>query len=478
MMQRKFLINLVILVFINLLVKPLAIFGIDAEVQNRIGYVDYGIYFSIFNFTYLFNIILDIGITNFNIKNVAQYPKLSRRYIGKLLSLRIILFVFYTIILLTLGFFVGFKGNYFFILLLLIINQFLLSLIQFFRSYLSGMLLFVLDAFFSIFDKLLLIIICGYFLYYNKEANFTIYHFIVSQTSAYLISIFLAIAVLKKKIGFQDFKIQPNFSIAILKKSLPYALLILAMTMYTRLDAVLLERIHPNGATEAGIYAQAYRILDAFVMFTMLFNTILFPIFSNLLVNKKEIQPLLMMASKLLFSIAISIIIGSIFFAEPILHLFYTNLQPNSVVSFQILIGSFLPIAAIQVFGTLHTAAGNLRFLNYISIIGIIISASLNIILIPIYGVIGTAAVCVFTHSVIALVQIIYTKQFFHFNVAWRVLGAIVIYTLSLLGVIFVLKQLDWNIVNNLIVYVLLTVSLAMIFRLINLKEIVAILKR
>ena len=31
------------------------------------------------------------------------------------------------------------------------------------------------------------------------------------------------------------------------------------MLLYTRIDGVMLERIHPNGAYESGIYAQGFR---------------------------------------------------------------------------------------------------------------------------------------------------------------------------------------------------------------------------
>jgi len=470
-MQRKFIFNLLLLVAINLLVKPLAIFGIDAEVQNRIGYEDYGVYFSLFNFTYIFNILLDLGITNFNIKNVAQFPKLSRRYIGKLLSLRLVLFVVYALVILTIGFTIGFKGNRINILIFLIINQFLLSTILFFRSYFSGMLLFVLDAFFSVFDKVVLIFICGYFLYVNTTTDFTIYHFIFSQTAAYILSLGIALLILARKIGFQDFKIQPNFSIAIFKKALPFALLILLMTIYTRIDAVMLERLHPNGEFETGLYAQAYRILDAFVMFTMLFNTLLFPIFSTQIAKKENIQPLLKTSSKLLFALSLSVVIGCIYFANDILHLFYRDIQPTSVLTFQILIVAFLPISAIQIFGTLHTASGNLRFLNIISLIGIVISVSLNLVLIHRFGAISTAITCVVTHGVISFVQIIYTKKYFHLKVDWKTIFALLVYGILLVLLVEFAFQFNAPFVLKFVLFAVTALVLSVLLKLIHIKD-------
>ena len=67
------------MVILNLLVKPVAIFGIDATVQNRVGAEAYGIYFSLLNFSILFNILLDFGINNFTTKNIAQAPSIAAK---------------------------------------------------------------------------------------------------------------------------------------------------------------------------------------------------------------------------------------------------------------------------------------------------------------------------------------------------------------------------------------------------------------
>ena len=43
------------------------------------------------------------------------------------------------------------------------------------------------------------------------------------------------------------------------------------MILYSRTDSVILERLHPDGKTETGIYAQGFRLLDALYMFGMIF---------------------------------------------------------------------------------------------------------------------------------------------------------------------------------------------------------------
>ncbi|MEZ4982584.1 MAG: hypothetical protein R2769_13575 [Saprospiraceae bacterium] len=45
-MQREFNLNIIMLVAINLLIKPFFIFGIDRTVQNVVGTSEYGMYFT------------------------------------------------------------------------------------------------------------------------------------------------------------------------------------------------------------------------------------------------------------------------------------------------------------------------------------------------------------------------------------------------------------------------------------------------
>ena len=90
-MLKKFLKNIALVLFLNLLIKPFWILGIDRTVQNVVGVADYGFYYSIFSFSFLLNILLDFGITNFNNKNIAQNNHLLRKHLSSIIVLKLIL---------------------------------------------------------------------------------------------------------------------------------------------------------------------------------------------------------------------------------------------------------------------------------------------------------------------------------------------------------------------------------------------------
>ena len=159
-MQRKFIQNLFFILFLNLLVKPFWIIGIDVAVQNRVGAEEYGLYYPIFGFSILLNIILDFGITNYNNRNIAQHGHMLRRYFSGIFNIKLLLGVFYFVATLVFGYFIGYREEEIFLLSLLGLNQFLSSLILYLRSNIAGLHLFKTDGILSVMDRVLMIILC------------------------------------------------------------------------------------------------------------------------------------------------------------------------------------------------------------------------------------------------------------------------------------------------------------------------------
>jgi len=474
-MQKKFLTNLVLIILLNLLIKPLAIFGIDAAVQNRVGAEDYGLYFSLLNFTFLFNILLDLGINNFTTKNVAQYPEIVPKYFGKVVALRLLLFFFYVLVTLSFGMFVGYEEKAFYFLFFLIINQLFVTIIAYARSHLAGLLFFKTDAIISVLDRVLLILFCGILLFGSiTEIPFKIEWFIWIQTVCYAITCVVALIILVNKIGRPKIKFEKQFSLVILRQSLPFALLILLMMVYTRTDSVMIERLHENGSYESGVYAQGFRLLDAFFMFGMIFANLLFPIFSNMLKNKESIKSLLEMSSKMLVWGALAIAGICFFNAELILGLIYTNDVQAAIFPFQLLMITFVGMSITLVYGTLLTANGNLKFLNQISGFGLILNIIINLFLIPEYGAVGASIATLITQGIVGIAQFFYVTKIFeiHFSLI-RVIGFFTFIAIIIGG-----SLLANHFHIQLLVQLLALGALIILFKVINVKELIQLLKK
>ena len=280
-MNREFLINILFLLALNLLIKPFYIFGIDRTVQNTVGEGDYGLYATLFDFTFLFYILNDIGLQQFNSRTISQNHSLVHQYLPNLLSLKIVLAGIYLLAVFIAAVII-YPTNYYLLIFYVAINHILISLVFFLRTNISGLGMYRTDSIISALDKLLLIGVCSVLLWSSFfESNFEIVWFIWAQTLTWALTALVAFFVLRSKIKKWFLRFDFTFWKQILKQSYPFALVFLLMTIYTRVDKVMIERLLINGNIEAGIYAAGYRLLDASNMIGFLFAGLLLPMFSQ-----------------------------------------------------------------------------------------------------------------------------------------------------------------------------------------------------
>lgn len=478
-MQKKFLSNLLLIVVLNLLVKPFFILGIDAEVQNRVGEAIYGNYFSLLNFSFLLNILLDVGLTNYNAKNIAQHPHLVANHFGKILGLRFSLFILYASFTLAAGWLIGYSGHEYYLLFLLMINQFLVAIVQFSRSNFAGLHLFKTDAIISILDRLILILICSALLWTNWfGGELKIEWFVYAQTVAYGLSAIVSLMLLYTTIGRIKLKIKKVFSLYILRQSFPYALLILLMMMYSRIDAVMLERLLSNGDAAAGIYAQGFRLLDAVNMFALLFAGLLLPIFARLLKDRMALNDMTAMAFRLLFGISLIVGLTCYLFQYELIELRYPGSTHEASVTFGFLILSFIPVAITYVFGTLLTANGNLRQLNQMALGGVVLNVVLNAILIQLYGVRGAAIATLVTQGLTALIQMWVAFRIFKFKFNPRYYLSLILLGGGLLGLYYGLTSYFDERTALIFPYFLIGILLAFGLGVFKISDVKAVLQR
>jgi O-antigen/teichoic acid export membrane protein len=457
-MQKKFVTNLALLLSLNLLIKPYWILGIDRQVQKAVGTENFGIYFALFNFTFLINILLDLGITNFNNKNIAQNNHLLTKHFSSLFVLKLLLAVVYIIVTLIAGFFVGYDLRYMKLIGILGFNQFLIYLILYLRSNIAGLHFFKTDSLISILDRTIMIGICLVLLSGRviPKNEIDIMHYVYAQTIAYFITAIIAFCIVVRKAEFLKLRLTWPFTLMILKKSFPYAILVLLMTFYNRIDGVMLERLLPDplGKHQAGIYAQGYRLLDATNMIAFLFSGLLLPIFSRMLKYKESVEQLVKLSYTLLITPAIVIAVGCMFYRNELMHfLYFDKLHPDESLAevamsapvFALLMCCFMCISTTYIFGTLLTANGNMKELNLMAASGMLINMILNFVLIPRYFALGSAFSSLVTQLLMAFIQVLMVQYYFKFRINFRFLLQLFLFVLGVLVINYASRNIRFT---------------------------------
>ncbi len=439
---------------LNILIKPVWLF-MDMQVQVEVG-DKYGLYHALLNATLIFNIFLDLGLSNYNNRKISKVNNRFPRYFQNISAIRFILAISYLVLLQIYGIVSNYASNDLWFLFLLGISQVFLSSILYLRSNFTAFGKFKLDSFFSVFDRIVMILGLFY-LFTNQDKGYVnLENFIYVQVVGYGLSFCFGLVTLLM-IGSPGIpKIQVRFTKILLKKSAPYALIVLLMSAYHSSDAIMIERMLPNGEAETAIYAQSVRILTALNNYAYLFAVLLLPMFSKILSKKESIQGLVITSSSLLLYCVSSLAILMAYYSHDIIGLCYgefgnhdrftegqfnnqailniRNVLLSSDV-FELTIYGIVPMSVNYCFGTLITASGNMKLLNKIAFASLGLNIILNLCFIPIYGAYGAALASLITQSFSGLWQVIFAVKIFKITVklssAFRFFSGISIVALS-----------------------------------------------
>jgi O-antigen/teichoic acid export membrane protein len=477
-MNKEFFKNILFLIAINLLIKPLYIFGIDRTIQNRVGESVYGVYAALFSFAFILQIVNDFGIQNFNSRTIAQDRHLLTRYLSGILSLKIILSVVYLVVLVIAAFIVRYDKSQLPMILSLGLYNILLSLNVYLRSNVASLGLYSLNSFLSVFDRLVLLFICPILLWVEPfQSAFQIEWFVHVQNISLIINILIAFGVCYRRVEWFRISFDRPFLLSILRGAMPYALAIFLMTIYTRTDMVMLERILSDGSRQAGIYVSGYRLLDAVNVLGILFAGLLLPMFSRQIKEGESVTALLRFSFQLIMVAALTCAGTVWFFRADIMHLLYDKATPFSGDVMGILMCSFVAICGTYIYSTLIGAAGAVERMNRTFIIAFALNIVLNLVLIPPFKALG-AAISTFVTQFLVFFSLVYlskkavpsTQEAGGFRWSMTIVG----FAVAVFGFGFLSKMLSitpyWFV--NMGIAIVLSIVLAWIMGFLNYKKI------
>jgi O-antigen/teichoic acid export membrane protein len=470
--RRRFVTNLALVLVLNLLVKPFYILGIDAEVQVRMGADAYGSYAALMSLSFLLNILLDLGITNWNTRHVARITDGSSGGVSGLLPLRGLLVLFYFIVLLPAAMLIGFSGAQLGLLALLGLNQALAATLLYLRSHIAGAQRFTHDSVLSVLDRVLLIVICSVLLWapHFHDQPFQLRWFVLAQTTAYALAVCVALFFARRDGLVTGFRWEPKEWRAVLRDSAPYALLVLLMTFYYRTDTLMLERLLPDGPAQAGVYAQGFRFFEALNMMGFLLAGLLLPMFSRMLKEGDPVGPLAGLALRLVIAGGVAVAVTGSVHAKQLMDLRYAEHTSDSAVVFAILVWSFVAVCTTYVYGTLLTASGELWLLNWMAAGGMVLNITLNFVLIPRYQVVGAAFAGLVTQGLTALVQVALASRKFGLHLPGKAIAAGGLYTSGLFALAWLGR--GWPLVQALILIGAGAVILVLLTRLVDVRAV------
>jgi O-antigen/teichoic acid export membrane protein len=132
----------------------------------------------------------------------------------------------------------------------------------------------------------------------------------------------------------------------------------------------------------------------------------------------------------------------------------------------------FIAVSSTYIFGTLLTANGNLKQLNYMALMGILINLVLNIILINYFKAFGSALSSLITQFFTATLQIYLAYKIFKFRVNKRLLFQLTLFIAGVICFNLITYSFSNNWLFNFVLMAILSIVWSLIIGLISVKSI------
>jgi O-antigen/teichoic acid export membrane protein len=239
----------------------------------------------------------------------------------------------------------------------------------------------------------LIAFIFGFILLYNGYGFLALLTVLVIS---YASSWFILYKLVSKNIIKLKLRLNLPFLKSLIKKSFPFWFTTIFMTIYFKIDTVMLSFLKDYAAT--GWYNASHKIIDALSFLPFVFIAVVFPVMSKF--YKKDSNLLLMLYEKsfyYLVALALPLGIGITLLADRIILFVYEKNFTNSIIVLQILIWALVLIFVNYLMGYLLNSIDRQNFFTLTTGIGAVLNIILNLILIPIYSFVGAAVATVAT---------------------------------------------------------------------------------
>jgi O-antigen/teichoic acid export membrane protein len=477
-MLNKFLKSLSILLLLNLLIKPFWVLFVDRLVQEQVGNVAFGMYQTFASFSLIFSIILDPGLKNFYNTSLSKDISMHSRDTGRYILIKLLLGGVFFVLIGAIAFSSEDYRQNWQLFLLLAINHILLSFLLFFRSTLTGLGYYRRDSVMSVVDRVIMVITAVPIFFTDWFQGYkTVEAFAWVHTIGYIGGIIICFIFLGKHTFEINFKFDFKGFGPILKRSFPFALFTGLMSLYIYADFIMLERLLPNGFESAGLYRKSYRFLEASSMFALLFGNLLLPIFSTIIGQKGDLNSMIKVVFKILVIPSFFVVISCFGFREEIMELAYPGEKAIVAQSFGWLMTDYIAITLFYLFGTVLTAAHELKLLNVFAGIGVVVNIGLNAFLIPRIGIMGAVIATLSTHGAVAILQMSTTLHKYNIVPRPAVIARVIAYIGFSILALYTLQQTRLNWIYQLSILSALSLTFALLFKVFSFKQLLVLLK-
>lgn len=411
---KKYLTNTSWLFFERILRMGIS-FVVTIFVVRYLGPKDFGLFSYALSFFWLFASLSTLGLESITTREIVKYPDKKDEINGTVFFLRLAGSVT-AIIIIAVTLFLTREETYSAILILILSGSFLFQSFSVIEYYFRGKVEAKYNAYALSFSVILSSVLKVIFILIKAPLIYFVYA-VVFEYGA--LAIGLVAVYHHNKLSIFSWKYSKTLAASLLKDSWPLMLSGLVVMVYMRIDQIMIKNMINDEAV--GFYSVAVRLSEAWYFIPVTLCNSIFPA----IVNAKNVSiefynNRMQKLYDLLTWLAIGIAIPVTIFSDQIILLLFGKefILASPVLTIYIWAGVavFLGVASSQ-----YLINENLTKLSfYRTFIGMIINVIFNYILIPTYGIIGSAIATLVSYSIVVFVPSFHLEYKFQLKLMLR----------------------------------------------------------
>ncbi len=435
-------------------------------ITNYLGKSGYGEYTAAFDYLALFSIIADLGLYTIGIREMAKDSALIPKIMGNILTLRTI---FAILVICVAGFIAHFIPQYqnshiplavwlagaaaFFNLLTSIIS-----------AVLQVHLKMEYNSLASVIGKIVNLLYMVFVIYFLHPANQDIgfYHLVFAGIVGN--GVMLAVTWLyARKLTPIRFRFDRDFIRDVVIKALPYGVALILNTIYFRIGSFSLSILRTKA--EVGVYGVPMRMLEAVGVIPLYFMNAVLPVLTRA-INRRDgsHEKIIQYAFDFLVMGSMPIVMGTFVLSYPIIYLisspeFLSNRAQGfygSDAVLPILIFALAFSFINSLFGFILVADNRQMKILTRNAIGALLTLTLDLTLIPHFGVRAAAFDNVITEGYVAVASYLIAKRYLKFTIKLKNTLKIAVSALVMSTMLYLLRDPTYHYLQNKNVFLLI----------------------
>ncbi len=226
---------------------------------------------------------------------------------------------------------------------------------------------------------------------------------LVTLSSSFLLAEIIVLVVAIILVYFKFVKISLDFNLLLLKKLLNegmfFFLSIAFAGLFLYIDIIMLSKL--GSSSEVGVYAAASNIVLALLSIPMMYGNAIYPVISRFYINSKESLRFVYERSfKYMLILGIAVSAGIFATSDKIIGVFYGSEYAASAIVLSIIAWQLCLRFPNIISGVTLSSTDKQRSRVLSQGLIVLVKVALNLLLIPIYGIVGAALATLLTEAV------------------------------------------------------------------------------